>query len=101
MKGKWTPGSVSEFTVLAVIQMATGKDLQNLPEGLRGKSTVRVYTDVELFAARVKGETGGPAGPDFFTWKGRKYEVTITDPRDGTDLPHYKSIAVMAPVDEE
>lgn len=60
---------------VGVIQPATPKELERLPEGDRHKATVAVFT---AFPLRAGDEAAGIA-PDWLEWQGARYEVASLD----------------------
>ncbi len=87
-----TPGTL---TMVASVQPLGTFEAINLPEGLRNKDAVRIYTETQL---RVADEAKGLLG-DRFMYKERLYEVTMgTDWTDNPlSLTHLKYIATKVP----
>lgn len=69
---------------VGVIQPATPKELERLPEGDRHKATVAVFT---AFPLRAGDEAAGTA-PDWLEWQGALYEVIGLDDWSAEDFYH-------------
>lgn len=82
--GKFVPAPTTTISVLASVQPLRGKDLQNLPEGLRNEDLLKVYTTTEL---RVAGDYA----PDAIMVDGQAYEVQTVE-RWG-EFGYWKAIA--------
>lgn len=63
-------------TITAVVQPATARDTQRLPENLRETEAIAVWCEFALRGASVV--TGSPA--DVIVWDGRTYEVKSIEP---------------------
>lgn len=74
--GRLTPGATST-TPLAVVavQPASGRDLLRLPEGLRTRETIAIWTSDELRTANET--TGTPA--DVVGYGGASYQVELVE----------------------
>ena len=87
VKGVWVGGATTNITVDASVQPMTGRERLLLPEAMRTKETIKVYTKVELFTM-LDNQKG-----DKFTWNGKVYKVfSVEDWSHNTDIPHYKSV---------
>jgi hypothetical protein len=71
-KGKLVAASSTTFGTAAHVQPSGGRDVLRLPEGLRAREVVTVWSVEDLVAATE----GGPKG-DRFVWKGNTYEVQV------------------------
>jgi hypothetical protein len=74
--GRYVDGASSTFEIIASIQPTNGRDLLRLPEGLRTKQLLSVWTDTPLRTADA------PSGPkaDVITYQGRQFQVeTVLD----------------------
>lgn len=69
--GRWVPGATSPVTVRASVQPATPKQLERLPEGLRTKAGVSVWSTTAL---RTADEATGLVA-DVIAWDGASWEV--------------------------
>lgn len=94
--GRWTNGASTDTSIVASVQPAGGEDLQLLPEGLRSRRAVKVYTTTELEvadqAAGVLGDQlviSGLVGIDDGT-----YQVQNVAPYYAL-LGHHRAVAVM------
>lgn len=63
--------SEATFTIEAVVQPVTGRELQSLPEGMRTEQVVSIHTTSSL---RTANEAGGLL-PDHIDWQGATYQV--------------------------
>ena len=87
--GEWVEGASSTSTIYVSVQPMPGKERQGLPEGLRSKEVVKLYTGTEL---RTADQSAGTSG-DVVTSGGVDYEV-VTVGRWGAVIPHYEATAV-------
>lgn len=56
--GRWVEGAPELLQVRAVVQPASGRDLQRLPEGQRTRETISIWCLVELRTATVPAGSG-------------------------------------------
>ena len=74
--GRYTPGATSDTTgVVASVQPMKGDELDNLPEGMRSRRPVKVYTETELLTVDVGA--GTPA--DIIVWDGETFEIQTVE----------------------
>lgn len=78
VNGIWTPGGSSTFSIVASIQPTSGEDLVRLPEGVRTRELVTVFTPTEL---QVKNAPAGTEA-DRIAYKGASYEVQTVEKWD-------------------
>lgn len=90
--GRFTPATPTTFDIAASVQPVSGRDLLRLPEGLRTRELVAVFTGGDL---RTADEAAGLAA-DRFVYGGRTYEVQTLE--DWTQLGGYRK-AIAAKVD--
>lgn len=94
--GRWTDGASTDTSITASVQPAQGEDLQLLPEGLRIRRTVKVYTATELQA----GDQQAGTSPDQLVISGLvgiddgTYEVQTVKPYYAL-LAHHKALATL------
>lgn len=69
--GRLTPGETTTLTIAANVQPASGRDLLRLPEGLRTRETIAIWTAAELRTADE--DAGTPA--DRVAYGGATYQV--------------------------
>lgn len=88
---EWGEGETQESSVqiTAVIQPATGKDLERLPEGAKLHETIRVWYRGELLPERENGYA------DIVVWKGKRYQVKTADPWDNYGAGYWRALCVM------
>lgn len=70
--GKLVQATTTTFDTGAHVQPSGGRDVLRLPEGLRSREVVTVWSVVDL----VPASEGGPKS-DRFTWRGNTYEVQV------------------------
>jgi hypothetical protein len=80
----------STFEIVASIQPLSGKDLQQLPEGMRTERTKKIYTQTELFTAEVSASTV----PDRLSYDGVDYLVSRSF--DWEDTGDYYKLIITA-----
>ncbi len=81
--GRFLEGAATDVTIRAVVVPSTGRDLNRVPEGLRTRVSVRVFSQSEL---RV-----GPP-PDEFVYGGETYQLVHVAP--WTQGEFYDAMAV-------
>lgn len=92
--GFWTPGTTSTITLTdAVVHPLTGRQLEALPEGLRTREPLAVFSATAL---RTAAEPAG-VGADTFTWGGVTYEVQTVE-NWAANGNFYRHVAVKVPV---
>lgn len=69
--GRVLPSSSTALVVTGSLQPSSGRDVQRLPEGLRDRETMVIFTSTELQAANPS--TGAPG--DRLEVSGRSFEV--------------------------
>lgn len=74
-KGRVTPPTPTTYSVNANVQPLSGSELLRLPEGLRTRETVALWTDVDL---RTADESAGVLA-DTVAINGRTYEVELVE----------------------
>jgi hypothetical protein len=86
--GTWVPGAGTESQIVASVQPEGDADkLDRLPEGVRSRGVVKVYTGCELRTADEETQT--PA--DQVLWDGEWWEVQIVDTW-ALGIEHFKAI---------
>lgn len=79
--GRYTlpEGETADFDIIPVSRVVVvpgaGKFVERLPEGLRTREAIRVYTTTQLQSA----DDPGGAPPDLIDWQGKTYEVQIIE----------------------
>lgn len=90
--GRYQKGTPVTTTFTASVQPLRPNETQIIPEHKRNSEAVKIYTQERLFNADEKN--GIPA--DVVTHDGKIYEIMdVSNWSIGTDLPHYKAIAVL------
>lgn len=95
VRGVWMEGAAIQATLYASVQPAIGQELLVLPEGLRTRATVKVYTDQELNTA----ENGQKA--DRIQWQGHIYEIAMKAPYQSDVINHFKYYATKLQVPDD
>ncbi len=73
VNGRFAAPEESRRTIRAHVQPVSGRELQRLPEGLRDRFTIRVWTDAEL---RIADQTL----PDLLLYNDSRFEVQTSQP---------------------
>ena len=81
VNGRYVLGTPTTFSLQAAIQIAKGRDLLILPEGLRDKEIIVLFTTTQLFTAQAQ-PTANDA--DQVTYNGAQFEVITAEDRSGT-----------------
>lgn len=88
--GRAVPGSTSTVSVWASVQPVNGQELLRLPESLRTREVVKVFTRTAALLTEDEA-TGQPA--DTFAWNGNTYQVNVVE----TWPNHWKCLATKVP----
>lgn len=67
--GRLDANSTSTFSVAACVQPVTGRELERLPEGLRNREVLAMWSPIEL---KTQGDS---QDPDYVSIDGDTYEV--------------------------
>ena len=93
--GYWVDGEETEqFTARMSVQPLRGFEFEALPEGRRGRQSVRLYS-----SKRLKPILDNDGTADRVVINGEEFEVYSTEPWQNGVQSHYKSIAQLI-VDE-
>lgn len=71
VQGRYQEVAPETFSVTAAVQVVQGRQRQLLPEGVRTRSIIQLFTATELCTER----TAAAAKADRVTWRGNTYEV--------------------------
>jgi hypothetical protein len=74
-KGRFTAGATTTVTQTVSIQPMSGKERQLLPEDIRTKNTVKIYSREQLKTTDVAGKVSA----DKVVYKGVTYEVAVSE----------------------
>lgn len=85
--GQWVEASDVALTIYASVQPANGEELKALPEGLRSRDTVKLYSSDELITL------GDNRRPDILVWRGSQYEISLKGPWQSGVISHFKYYA--------
>ncbi len=88
--GNYVEGASSSFTVTASVQPMSQREQLILPEGVRERKSIILFTTVELKV--VDEETGTSA--DVVNYLGEKYEVFQTPNYRMGVLDHFRIVAL-------
>lgn len=83
VNGNWNDGVESTFEIMGSVQPLNGEELQRLPENLRTKRTVKIYTKTEV----ENNDTVVIDSTDFQIY-------VVEDWTRHSFLAHYKIIAI-------
>lgn len=93
--GIWTPGTTAEREIDGSVQPLSARERMMLPEGIRTKASVKIYTEEPLFTAEPGGmKQSDRLRIDGVIWEvvsGQDYSPLIQTPMMG--LKHFKSVA--------
>lgn len=87
--GYFTPGASTTSTILAGVQPLTGSETEALPQGMRKREWLKVYTEETLRTV----EQYTPELADRLVIDGITYVVWTTRPQRSI-IPHYKALIV-------
>ena len=87
--GRVVPAPTAPLTVTASVQPITGADLLRLPEGLRARELIKVYTATPL---QTLNDAAGTVA-DTLAWNGSTYQVAHVEAWQG----HWKCTAAKVP----
>jgi hypothetical protein len=91
VEGRYQRGSETTKTASASVQPLNPDEQQLLPEGRRSKESVKFYLAERVYGTDEENQL--PA--DRIRHDGKLFEVvSVANWAIGTDLPHYKAIAV-------
>lgn len=71
--GRRDPPTTTAFELRALVHNVSGRALDRLPEGLRTKEAIAIFSTVELKTSSSAGE------PDVVTYAGNTYQVDVCD----------------------
>lgn len=92
VKGEYQDGMSEPITIYGSVQPVSGQELMVLPEGLRTRETVKIYTDTELNTAEFNQR------PDRLEWRGKVYEIAMKAPYQSGVINHFKYYATKEQV---
>ena len=87
--GLWVDSGETPIAITASVQPATGKDMQNLPEGRRNGAVFAVYTSTEIKTAE---QGPSPTKADQLVIGGVRYEALHVEPWQNNVIPHYRAL---------
>lgn len=72
VNGRSMPTGTTTITITGSVQPISGEDTQRLPEGLRNREVLWLFTDSEVFAPESPG-------PDLIQVDGKDFEVVSSE----------------------
>lgn len=94
VNGVWVSGKETSFVIVASIQPFSGKDLLIMPEGMRSKKPVKVFTKHILRTADIEDN------PDSIMYGGKPYQLAVTQYYNvNAPLPHGCYVAYASEVE--
>ena len=88
VNGEPVAGATTTTTITGSVQPLTGREVERLPEGVRQRVTLKIYTTAELRAADPT--TSPKRRGDEVTVDGEVFEVTEVSQHTQL-LPHYRA----------
>lgn len=95
--GRWADPEPTDITVALAVQPARPTEVANLPEGIRTKGAITLYSETPMQAADEHARCSG----DVVTYDGRDWQVHSTAKYEGFGLLAYKAIAVAVDLPPE
>jgi len=91
VEGRYIKSELENLSIKASVQPLRPNEVKILPEHRRTAESVKIYSDTKL---KTSDElNGSPA--DVIVHDGKRFEVhSVANWSIGTDIPHYKIIAV-------
>lgn len=80
VSGRYVAGTPATFQIVASIQVAQGRDLLTLPEGLRNKEIIVIFTSTQLQTAKALSPSNDA---DQITYNSNVFEVLTAEDRSG------------------
>lgn len=87
--GAWVDGALTEDLITVSVQPVSGEDLARLPEGVRTRDSIRLFTDDDL---RTANEASGYAA-DQVEHDDEWYEVVAVDSFSMGQMDHLEVLA--------
>jgi hypothetical protein len=84
VKGKRVAGTTSALTIEALVHPVAGRELQRLPEGLRSREVISIFSKTELRTVQVVAGAETACEADSIRYQGRDYEIQVVEPWDET-----------------
>jgi len=94
VNGIWTPGEPTEYRFRGCIQTPSSGEWESLPESVRERDAILIYTKCELQGEK-RGEEGQPGyGGDIIAWRVRKWKI-VGNPDSWQHRGYVKYVAVQ------
>jgi hypothetical protein len=92
VNGTWVATAPDDVAIMASVQPATARDMQNLPQGRRTNGAYVLYSDTEMLTTIAGDNDLGldPRKADRITLFGEVFETMIVDPWQNDVLNHYR-----------
>ena len=89
--GRWVQGALTTVEMQAAVIPLKASDFRNLPEGMKDRGAIFVYTDDEIKTADEVAQTD----PDVILWNNSRWQVHSVDYLPHIkELTHYMTVAV-------
>lgn len=88
VKGIWQNGSETEISFSGTFQPASGKELENLPEGKRSHSIYKIFAGLEN--EFTSSDDLKQLEADCISLNGEVYQIIKVDKWDNGLLPHWE-----------
>jgi hypothetical protein len=75
VKGRFSEAAATTFVIQASVQTISGRERMLLPEGIRTREVLKLYTATPIQTASVQGATMA----DTITYNGSVYEAVISE----------------------
>lgn len=92
VNGKWVAGADTTYELRGNLQPLTDKEMLTLPEGRRGSSAFKIFSDIPMQYANVQTHTNS----DTLLINGVLHECIASNPWQNGIRSHYKNIVAKA-----
>lgn len=92
VSGHWVSTGETPISILASVQPAPAKDVQNLPEGKRNGSVFAVYSSTEIKVAEQATASEAGTQADQLEIDGIRYEAVTTERWQSGVIPHWRAL---------
>jgi hypothetical protein len=89
VKGVWTEGATSSFTIRGTAQPMSSREIESLNVGRKDTGKIKIYSDTQL----VVSEEGATNAGDFIAFGGKEWEIIAELTNQNALINHYKYIA--------
>jgi hypothetical protein len=99
VKGQWKAGTPNDTPFEGSWQPASGKTLELLPEGKRGREVYKCFAPIEM--EFTSADDHGDNEADLIIWEGKEYEVTTAAKWNSGYLPHWEMLCTRPKAGEK